>query len=71
MAVPAEDGSSALCRAPHKAEEFASAIRQVSEWSRRLNGAYAGWATGSSWPVSAVRVQAVKQRFRRRHCRLL
>lgn len=34
-------------------EEFALAIRQVSEWSRRLNSAYAGWATGSSWPLAA------------------
>lgn len=31
------------------AEKLELPFRQVSEWSRRLNGGYAGWATGSSW----------------------
>ncbi len=34
-----------------KAEQFASAVRQVSERSRRLGGCYAVRATGSTWPL--------------------
>ncbi len=34
-----------------EAEQFASAVRQVSERSRRLGGCYAVRATGSTWPL--------------------
>jgi hypothetical protein len=36
-----------------EAEEFASAIWQVSAEIRRLNGWYRVWMAGSNWPARA------------------